>query len=124
MRRPPGHRHDHTEGDTVTDTDYATALARRSPAFADLLDENAELRDRVTETVGLLDRVRELRFEIRRLAPDAATPGIAELRSIVDAARRVADYPMTDRCGCGWTDETRVEFHRRGSDECRVEATP
>jgi hypothetical protein len=106
----------------VTDTDYATALARRSPAFADLLDENAELRDRVTETVGLLDRVRELRFEIRRLAPDASTPGIAELRSIVESARHVADYPMTDRCGCGWTDDTApVRFHRRGSDQCRAD---
>lgn len=31
-------------------------------------------------------------------------------------------FPMVDRCGCGWTDDTApVLFHRRGADQCRAD---
>lgn len=31
-------------------------------------------------------------------------------------------YPMQDRCGCGpQPDDQPVQFHRRGSPECRAE---
>jgi len=84
--------------------------------------EDPELRAKVAEAVGLLDQVRELRFEINRLAPDNGhTPNLAELRSILETARHLVDFPINDRCGCGPQGD-RVVFHRRGSALCRAES--
>ncbi len=84
--------------------------------------EDPQLRAKFAEAVALLDQVAELRHEIHRLAPDNGhTPNLAELRSILETARHLVDFPMVDRCGCGWTDDTaRVQYHRRGSNGCRA----
>lgn len=31
---------------------------------------------------------------------------------------------IQERCGCGPQPDDRVRFHRRGSEQCRAEATP
>ena len=96
-----------------TDTEVETT-APPSPEYAAAQAEIADLR-------AQLARVDELRDELDRLAPDNGhDPGHAELRSLLATARRVTNYPMVDRCGCGWTSTAPVEFHRRGSAQCKA----
>lgn len=92
---------------------------RHEPAGVDpvLKAAHAEIADLRAQ----LAQVDDLRDEIARLAPDNGhAPGTAELLSILDTARHaVADYPITDRCGCGPQGD-RVRFHRRGAEQCRA----
>lgn len=109
----------------MNDTDEAMFWAGLGtpPSVADtmpkaLRDANAEIADLRAQ----LAQVDDLRAEVARLAPGTGPIGLDEMRSIVESARRVAaDYPMTDRCGCGWTSEAPVVFHRRGSDQCKAD---
>lgn len=53
-------------------------------------------------------------------APDHVVPPAEASQGEADVG-----YPMTERCGCNHTDDTRPEFHRRGDPRvCRNAVNP